>query len=265
MRESEFGRQSSALDPKKGLAQRAAAEMAFLIALNAHLPVDAFRELHSLKPQGIPRWLKKWNVNAPCVKASAAAIVTVARRRGPGLRVLPVAFVVSYRRELPRDWRVEVSRLNALPMDSWLEDVVGTVAEHASNKLPAAEREQLNQWLAAEREKLLSDDRVLAPIAADPMRESREGFLNRADNHWNARMKRARAMGGIDTAPKPQTYDHADWLARNLCGESIQRIGDSVFRRRQAVAEGIRTIADLVRFRRSARKPNRRSVSSRKK
>ena len=84
----------------------------------------------------------------------------------------------------------------------------------------------LRQLVADARAKALKQPRVLAPIAADPTRESREHFLKRAANHWSARDTEAdevlRESGQSVSAPAPKpNMQHIDWLIRHqVKGES---------------------------------------------
>ena len=73
--------------------------------------------------------------------------------------------------------------------------------------------------------------RVLAPIAANPIRESRDDFLKRAVNHWNARADEVDdvlpASGQSVKAPasRPELRRHIDWLIRyQVKGESWAQV-----------------------------------------
>ena len=255
------------LEARRGDSQAAAAEEAFLRAIQNPkygLPPEAFSQLRKLPQRGIPEWAKKWSVEAPCV-LRAAERWRLARHRPRIRRYLRGAAPP------PDHWSTEVVRLNNLPMDGRCRDALFDLISETERRRRIAElkassrrtgeedptdrrvrleaQRYLENGVRAKRDDLLAQDWVLAPLFADPLRESREAFLVRASHHWDGRASRARAFGYTPTLKRPQTEDHILWLLRHrLKGESTTRIAEAVDRSRQTVEEGIASVARLLRL-----------------
>jgi len=58
---------------------RASAELEFLRALNARLPVDAFDELSQLPPERAGDWARRWHIHCPCVLNAARSLASLAQ------------------------------------------------------------------------------------------------------------------------------------------------------------------------------------------
>jgi hypothetical protein len=157
------------------------------------------------------------------------------------------------------EWWAELRELNALPVaTTFLEDVV---ASFASSCIEEARAQVLdaNGALGPEprdpvakafRRRVYENKAVLAPIAADPVRESRENFLARARNHFDARAVRGKTLGYRKVSPKPSLLTtHLDWLVRfQLKGEAFAQIAAACgsVGTRQTVDAAVRSLARLL-------------------
>ena len=105
--------------------------------------------------------------------------------------------------DVPSEVRAKFAELQRLPIDtSWLDDVLEGPIDIARGP------------------DVLRQPRVLAPIATFLWRESRDDFLKRATNHWDARVVefddvlRESGQRVKAPAPKPDLQRHIDWLIR---------------------------------------------------
>ena len=187
------------------------AQTAFVIAAWSALSPKARRKLFSCRAEEVPRWAKRWRVNAPCMVEGAQELRVLAANSPKG-EALGRAL---WRRQIrvdrafpvPRlpEWLVELKRLDKLPfwMRLGLSDKV--VASHIKEYRDSA---------------LVDDEDMLAPAAADPFRETKKHFMDRAEDHYGARRLRFRRIGDAGrfttTPPKlsPELHKHVDWLVR---------------------------------------------------
>ncbi len=203
----------------------------FLQALNGVLTSADFDRLTGVtvpvSPETVRPWARARHINCPCVVTAATALALDAQRsRDPSGAVPPEhrdrlrRFSPSYiGPSYPAPWRAELRRLNELPPDTErLDDVLHSGWEPGLT-VDAA----------------LAKSRVLAPIAADPLRESLAGVLQRVRNHWLGRARRARtvmAQAGVrvrTVGTAPARTAHANWLARHqVRGESASQIAASL-------------------------------------
>ena len=116
------------------------------------------------------------------------------------------------------------------------------------------EADALRQLVSDARARALKQSRVRAPIGADPIRESREEFLTRAFNHWNARavalddVLLASDQSVTAPAPRPELPRHIDWLIRfQVKGESATEIATNpIALFRPTVSVEIRRLTKLL-------------------
>lgn len=123
-------------------------------------------------------------------------------------------------------------------------DVVVAVEERRAEAL-----RQTLKLVRSARAEALKSERLLAPIGADPLRETREFFEERARTHWEARVAQAATMGYVPVRPKPSLHLHMRWLVRyQLARESFSEIartrGEETTR--TAVTLAVRSLARLI-------------------
>jgi hypothetical protein len=201
-----------AMELKKGSTHAAEVESAFVEAVQKHLPQRAFEELSHASREDIEAWAERWNVQAPCILDLAADFCEGGWSEGFGIS--------SYSSPaIPNTWFDALHSWNALPVDSqWLESGLDHV--------------------------------MLAPIGADPVRESEASFLERARVHFQARMNQAKALGFVSVSPKHKLADHMDWLIRyQLHGESRAAIAQNACVVQPAVDRAIRELAAFLNLR----------------
>jgi hypothetical protein len=231
------------LEAKRGTTRRAQAELALLVALNRTLPASAFDELREGSETFEPEnWANRWKVNAPCVVVQAKDLAAYEQmRRTAGdqptsakLGKLGESYVGA---EPAAIWPAELLTLNQKSVEfDRLEAISDIVAAEDDPHVDAKARQIIRQA----REELLEHGgrkrgpggprpinyRFLAPIATDPLRESRNHFIERARDHWDARAALAqRRFGAALVAPTPRLRKHAEWAVRHLVGgEKISTI-----------------------------------------
>ena len=167
----------------------------------------------------------------------------------------------------PEEWRSRYAELNNLTVDTvWLDDALDSPIWPISDK-PNHPTDEAQRIVEEARAKALQDDRVLAPIAANPLLESCDHFLKRARNHWTGRsaeldgVLEATGLATKAPSPRPGLWTHVRWVARyQVCGESFAEIALTPGERRspQTVEVRIREIAKMLDLRlRDARPPGR--------
>lgn len=133
--------------------------------------------------------------------------------------------------------------------------------------------EQGRELVRQSRAEALKSDKILAPIGADPLRESKEHFEARAQAHWAARVAHASALGHVPVSPRPALHQHLDWLVRyQVKGEGFSEIARTAgsVSSPQAVALAVRSLAELIGLTlrtsiRGGARPRRARRSQRKK
>ena len=229
-------------------AKQRAAEDAFVRAVQQRLSPDAREALIRLRgPRNVSRWARRWCIDAPCVIAFAielrefAASLPQADRKALISGNLTLALSVE-QGDVRRQWGIEVQRLDRLRFSARRERLVDRIAPRA--------REVFR------REQLASDDQSLAPVAADPLHESKTRFLERAADHYDARTARFNERWAADGAEvgaervAPQLRRHVDWLARFQLGESCAQIAQQepphATVNQMTVRKGITRAAELI-------------------
>lgn len=129
-------------------------------------------------------------------------------------------------------------------------------------------RREVRAALAESRHRAQTSDDALRPIAADPVAESRQEFVQRAVHHYNSRAALAESLGAplYQRHPSPKLHTHARWLVRNhLRRESYDAIADAENVQgadpAKAVEAAIRTFAALIGLRRGGRRGRPRKAS----
>lgn len=261
------------------------AEGAFVAAASRELPGEAFRELFSSDPEDVAEWARRWRVDVPCMLAFAASLQDLARadaddqladQLAEGTFRLDTA--ASYR-VVPRAWREQLSRVNQLGASPYRRDPLGEImtAREADERLDSLQlaapewsrrRREVRAALAESRHRAQTSDDALRPIAADPVAESRQEFVQRAVHHYNSRAALAESLGAplYQRHPSPKLHTHARWLVRNhLRRESYDAIADAENVQgadpAKAVEAAIRTFAALIGLRRGGRRGRPRKAS----
>jgi hypothetical protein len=222
----------------------------------------------------VRQWAEKWEVDAPCILELALAWceggwtegTTTASYRGP---------------EIPTEWFEQLQKLNSLPVDArWLETglenimpdgerraALGTLnkpradlpddtrpeqwrAQRVRNEREDERKRYLRDVLPDQRARLLDRDHALAPLGADPLRESELHFIERARIHFEARVRAGERLGFTVVNPKPKLDEHMDWLIRfQLDGKTRDAIANSSNVVRRAVDQAIHDLAVLLDLR----------------
>jgi hypothetical protein len=184
-----------ALEPAPRIAYAAAAATLFVRAIMKHLPPDARAELDATPDDedAVCMWARRWHVECPCVIEWAHGDVTIRVQSGGRFRSGGRGF--GY--DLPPDWWETLHELNNTVLDA-----SGLDARDVG-------------WAR-------DPERSLAPIAANPMAESRDTFLLRASGHWEARAALAYERGYTPIVSAPKLELVAEWIARHhLRGTSV--------------------------------------------
>jgi hypothetical protein len=205
-------------------------------------------------------------VNAPCVIAQAKELAAhEQQRRAAGdypsaLKFFGRSYIGA---EPPAMWHAALMTLNQKPVEfDWLEaisDLVSAEDDPHVDKRAAQARQMIREARAELLEHgrhrrgsadLSRDDRFLAPVATDPLRESRNHFIERAKDHWDARAWLAeRRYGAAPVAPVPKLRKHVDWAVRHIIGgEKISTIARTERLTPQTVSEAIVRFRRLVRW-----------------
>lgn len=230
-------------DPSRQI-RRAVAEAAFLKTASCELPSEAFQELFDPRHSDVAAWAKRWRVDAPCMLTYATELlVTVERREtGENLSARIVGGKLRFSSGAdgrPRRWALEVARLDRLPPSYLRQGLSDRVTD---------------SFVSEYRKTELSDDEdALAPVSADPAIESKERFLQRAEEHFAARanrMKRICAWEGPVRLP-PSLLQHTEWLVRfQLRNETFLEIAAGVRWRtddpKKVVEVAVRRLAALI-------------------
>jgi hypothetical protein len=131
------------------------------------------------------------------------------------------------------------------------------------NRLPFSIGQSLSEKVAGHyidryrAEQLADDEDFLAPMIADPSHETREHFIQRAADHYDARalrVKRAESVGNFIAVParqSPELYQHVEWLLRfQVQKESYAVIAKSSGLRgpdqAKTVGKAVRELAGLI-------------------
>ena len=198
------------LEHEKGSLHASHVRGAFLRAVRANLPEEAFAQLDSMpmQPEMVEGWAASHGINAPCVVEAFLHFCEGGWSKyghfesdswdGP---------------KIPPEWSERVGDLNKRPIDPWAWRGV------------YADESLLNKaWRGREVQGVRPDvvseafDRHLGPIATDPSRESWEDFQIRARFHWMARVQTAKTFG-FRPAGKESEWRNLDrdirWLFRH--------------------------------------------------
>ena len=150
----------------------------------------------ALSPDTLRRCARRWHVEATCVLEYVTGLkqadnVTPRDALGRALRRGLIAFSGGFDPDVPPEWREELQRLNRLPL-SLGQDLLDRVAPSY------VEEYRLTR--------LENDEDALAMVSANPLVETKEHFLRRADDHYQARglrLKRVARVGGFTATPPP--------------------------------------------------------------
>lgn len=246
----------------------AAAKTAFVAAAWRALPQRARRQLFNIGPGKIAVWARRWHVAAPCMIQRAREYREVVATARPGdtvardLRRGTLSIESSFGVPPVGPWQTELSRLDKLPF--WLR-------RSLSDKVA-------KNYLAKYRKHdLIDDEDLLAPVAAEPLWETKAHFMERAEDHFRARQLRLQRIAkAADVTVKPpaelpQLHEHVRWLVRfQVFGESAATIAKSAGLhdpdQRVTVQKAIHELAHLIdlpsRPTRPGR-PQRRTATSR--
>jgi hypothetical protein len=249
------------LEPAKNITHKTDARNEFVRAVFVFLPAAAFDQLAALRTaQKVREWAQRWRVNAPCVVKEATFRWAHARSRG--MASLSGWHWVGLDPRLLERWRGELRALNALPVDT--TGLENPIALFTSDWLTAARAETFDTNGAvrpieemetgslgtAYRDHVLENPSVLAPIAADPLRESQADFLSRARCHWDARVARADKRRCSRSSSRPALRDHVRWLALyQVRTESYAALARAADVDVQTVREAVRQVAALIPIR----------------
>jgi hypothetical protein len=244
-----------------GVEEKAAdAQTAFVIAAWRALPLKARRQLFSRRAEKEAHWAKRWRVDAPCLveyakelRAFDAACRPAARSRAkePPLGTGAVGC---------EPWLMESDvdrRISVPPPPQWLSE------RKRLDKLPHSLRVSLSDKVTASYldeyrgGPIADDEEMLAPVAADPLQETKDHFMSRAEDHFRARQLRLRRIAkdaGFTSNPPAQTPElakHVGWLVRfQINDESASAIARSSGLhgpdQRVTVAKAIRQLARLI-------------------
>jgi hypothetical protein len=256
----------------RGDVHAAEAESLFVSLVNGVLPAEAFVELRGLlAAEEVEDWATKWRVNLPCVLRQARSFVAFAQLHPGSVDFLEDLGDIYIGPLATPAWSEHVNALDRLPVDQvWREDVLRNVLSEteaakqldALSDVPFTEdptvtyhpnREHarfLREELALIREQRLDQESVLAPISADPFRESRESFLARASNHWKARVLHAQRFGLRHVSTRANLARDVGWLVRyHVLEQSLSEIAQGPpIVEKNAVDKAIRRVAPLVGF-----------------
>ena len=179
--------------------QRASVETSFIVALKRRLPREALEELRHLSPKDAGNWAKRWNLNARCVIDEAEKIADA------GLDDTADTLIDCVINDNDTTlWAQELGRLDALPRSVMRQ----TINERVAARLVAGYR----------KDHLINDKEALAPLSANPLHETQEHFLNRAREHYEARLKNlertAKKERFVLEHPRssPELERHIEWL-----------------------------------------------------
>lgn len=187
------------------------AQTAFVITAWSALSPKARRQLFSRRAEEVPRWVKRWRVNASCMVEYARELRALAANspKGDALGRDLWRRVIGVDRRVPvpprPEWLSELKRLDKLPF--WMR--VGV-----SDKVAASHLEEYRSRA------LVDDEDMLAPVAADPLRETKKHFMDRAEDHYRSRRLRLRRIadaGKFTIAPpklSPKLHERVNWLVR---------------------------------------------------
>ena len=175
----------------------------------------------ALSRDTLRRCARRWHVEAACF----LEYVTILKRTdnltprdgvGRALRRGSIAFSVGFGPKVPPEWRDELQRLNGLPLSLGTDLSARVAPSHV-------EEYRLKQ--------LGDDEEALALVSANPLAETKEHFLRRADDHYQARalrLERVARVGGFTATPPrdwPELSKHVGWLIRyQLHRESFETI-----------------------------------------
>ncbi len=229
-------------------AKRAAAQAVFVSAVQRALPAAALKQLCALRgPKNVPRWARKWRINAPCMIEFAVHLRDFAAALSPAERTQLIQGKIRLDctvAQIPRlkEWAVELKRLDALSSSVLRESLADRVTTDFLGN--------------SRRRQRLNDVTSLAPLSADPLRESLGHFVQRATEHFAARdqrLKEQKTTAGLRPGPirvSPQLRTHVTWLVRFQLGESYRQIARSEGFHHETgdvtVRKGVTEAAELV-------------------
>ena len=214
----------------------AAAQFAFVVAAVRVLPPSAVGDLFRCRSAAATaKWALRWRVNAPCMVAYANELrsAKLVRSEREALSEHTLRLDVASD-ALPTELRLARSAIDTLRLIPL--ELVHPL--RALDQLPRSmTRETLRDRVADSyvetyrQRELWEDTAILAPVAADPIRETREHFLARAEEHYTARdlyLRPAAAAAGFPigrSKPAPELAKHVAWLVRfQIRGESFGAI-----------------------------------------
>lgn len=264
------------LEATKGASHAADAASAFVTAVQKHLAREAFQEIRGLSLNQVRQWAEKWCVDAPCILEIALDWCEGGWTEG--------STISSYwSPAIPREWFETLNELNALPIDStWLASGLENVMSDGERRTALGNLKSLSpsvplivkltpdgqtqavregpgdrerkryllNELPAYRDHLLDQNCALAPIRADPLRESETSFLTRARDHFQARVRKGEQKGYTRVSPKSNLDQQIDWLIRfQLHRQSRRAIAAKDNKVREAVDRAIRELAALLDLR----------------
>jgi hypothetical protein len=197
------------LEHEVGAAYRAAAAAAFVSAVVQYLPdaVSADSELRAIPndehaDDAVLAWTQRWSIDCPCVREWARGDVIVRSTAGRGARLV----AVSTGRDVSDEWWRNLEELNNTVLD-------------------ASGRDPRDVFTSDHSGRVVEKHRSSSPIAANPVAESLDQFVERARQHWHARAELARALGYRSIAPRPQLERDAMLLAQHqMDGRSIREL-----------------------------------------
>ncbi len=241
--------------------KRARAKSAFVQSVKRALSKEEWSLLIACNSDSeVARWAENLHVNAPGMIEHARSLLTtfsaddlVSMANGD------YSCDESFGARMPPEWETELARLDTLPSDFMRQSLRDRMDD---SYIETYRRIQL---LTTSSANLADDELLLARLSANPFHESRDHFLSRAGDHFDARNLRLHkiglAAGFSPEVPRdqPEMNKHADWLVRNqLRGERASAIAaaEGLNRpdQRDTVNKAIREMATLIelppRFRR---------------
>jgi hypothetical protein len=197
------------LEHHKGSLHASNVQRAFLRALRAHLPEQAFAQLDAMPRdrEEVERWAATHGINAPCVVDAFECFCAGGWSKHGHYQASGWSGPA-----VPDEWRRMVADLNARTIDPWASRGVYAdekpVAEAGRGQVLGVDQGVIESALA----------RHLGPVAADPDRESWEDFRQRARLHWLARVRLATSFGFTPAGKETEWRNLArdiSWLLRH--------------------------------------------------
>ena len=145
--------------------KEAAAQAAFVSEVQQALPADALKQLCALRgSRNVAGWAKRWWSDAPCMIACATHVRTFAVGLSPRDRRRLIQGTLRGEVTVPEtEWMPDLRRLDALPLSAFREGL--------------ADRMEGDYLKTYRRQRLVDDAISLAPLSADPLRETLGHFI----------------------------------------------------------------------------------------